>query len=85
MGCREYSKQLNEHRIGVLRTREEAIQSIVQEAKSKLAQITQDKGKYKKLLTDLIVQVRCLAHAQVHAAAGSNSSRVRDTCASSLR
>ena len=55
--CRENSKQLNEHRIGVLRSREEAIQGVVQEAKAKLVQITQDKEKYTQLLSALIVQV----------------------------
>ena len=56
--CREYSKQLNEHRIGVLRSREDAIQSVVKEAKAKLVQITQDQNRYTQLLTALIVQVR---------------------------
>ena len=53
----EYSKQLNEMRIKVLAAREAAIQEIVAEAKSKLREVSKNPTSYKKLMTDLLVQV----------------------------
>ncbi len=53
----EYSKQLNEMRIKVLAAREAAIQEIVAEAKLKLREVSKNPTTYKKLMTDLIVQV----------------------------
>jgi vacuolar-type H+-ATPase subunit E/Vma4 len=58
--CSEYSKQLNEQRIKVLSARETAIQEIVTEAKLKLREVSKNPSTYKKLLTDLLVQVSCL-------------------------
>ena len=55
--CSEYSKQLNEMRIKVLAAREAAIQEIVAEAKLKLREVSKNPTTYKKLMTDLIVQV----------------------------
>lgn len=52
----EYSKLLNESRIGVLQAREDALQGIVKEAYAKLSQVTGNKKQYVALLTDLIVQ-----------------------------
>lgn len=56
--CSEYSKTLNEMRIKVLGAREFAIQEIVTEAKIKLRDVAKNPVVYKKLLTDLLVQVR---------------------------
>lgn len=53
----EYSKQLNEMRLKVLAAREAAIQEIVAEAKSKLRDVSKNPTAYKKLMTDLLVQV----------------------------
>ena len=53
----EYSKQLNEMRIKVLAAREAAIQEIVAEAKTKLREVSKNPTTYKKLMTDLLVQV----------------------------
>lgn len=55
--CSEYSKQLNDQRIKVLSARESAIQEIVTEAKLKLREVSKNPTTYKKLLTDLLVQV----------------------------
>ena len=45
-------------RIKVLAAREAAIQEIVTEAKTKLREVSKNPTTYKKLLTDLLVQVR---------------------------
>lgn len=45
-------------RIKVLAAREAAIQEIVSEAKTKLREVSKNPTTYKKLLTDLLVQVR---------------------------
>lgn len=55
----EYSKQLNESRIKVLQAREDAVQTLLHEAFSALAALSKDQAAYKRLLTDLLVQVRC--------------------------
>ncbi|KAK9786795.1 hypothetical protein WJX73_001527 [Symbiochloris irregularis] len=52
----EYSKQLNDSRIAILSSRDEAIRSILTEAKGQLVTLSKNKGKYKSLLTDLIAQ-----------------------------
>ncbi|PRW33682.1 vacuolar ATP synthase subunit E [Chlorella sorokiniana] len=52
----EYSKQLNESRIKVLQAREDAVQTVLHEAFSALAALSNDQAKYKSLLTDLLVQ-----------------------------
>jgi V-type H+-transporting ATPase subunit E len=56
----EYSKQLNESRIKVLQAREDAVQTVLHEAFSALAALSNDQAKYKSLLTDLLVQVSCV-------------------------
>ena len=56
--CSEYSKQLNDSRIAILQARDEAIHSILKEAKGQLVALSKNKGKYKALLADLIAQVR---------------------------
>lgn len=52
----EYSKQLNASRIKVLQIREDAVQSVLEEAEKKLQGFTTDKAKYKAMLTDLLIQ-----------------------------
>lgn len=52
----DYSKQLNASRIKVLQAREDAVQSVIEEAHSKLAGFSSDGKKYETLLTDLLVQ-----------------------------
>lgn len=41
----------------MLAAREEAVQSVLREAHARLVVLSQDKQKYKALLTDLLVQV----------------------------
>jgi hypothetical protein len=53
----EYSKQLNESRIKVLAAREEAVQGLLSEAFAQLAALSKDQAAYKRLITDLLVQV----------------------------
>lgn len=65
----EYSKQLNDSRIAILSSRDEAIHSILTEAKGQLVGLSKNKSKYKGLLTDLIAQVGQL-HS-LHSLAGS--------------
>ena len=55
----EYSKQLNESRIKVLAAREEAVQGLLSEAFAQLAALSKDQAAYKRLITDLLVQVGC--------------------------
>jgi vacuolar-type H+-ATPase subunit E/Vma4 len=53
----EHSKILNEMRLKVLTAREAAIQEVISEAKAKLKEVSKNPALYKKLLTDLIMQV----------------------------
>lgn len=64
----EYSKQLNESRIKVLQAREDAVQTLLHEAFSSLAAFSKDQAAYKRLLTDLLVQVRHQRAAGLRAA-----------------
>jgi hypothetical protein len=57
----EFSKQLNESRIKVLQAREEAVQKLLDEAFAAMAALSTDKAAYKRLLTDLLVQVRTIS------------------------
>jgi len=52
----EYSKDLNEHRLKVLKARDEAIESIKSAAQKRLQQISQNPAQYQQILRDLIVQ-----------------------------
>ncbi|KAL6776928.1 ATPVE1 [Auxenochlorella protothecoides x Auxenochlorella symbiontica] len=52
----ERSKQLNESRLKVLQAREDAVQTLLTEAHSRLAKLAKDKAKYKALLTELLIQ-----------------------------
>ncbi|PSC75013.1 V-type proton ATPase subunit E2-like [Micractinium conductrix] len=52
----EYSKQLNESRIKVLQAREDAVQTVLQDAFAQLVAMSQDKAAYKRLLADLLAQ-----------------------------
>lgn len=61
--CSEYSKQLNEMRINVLKAKEAAIQELLSEAKAKLKEVSKNPANYKKLMTDLLVQVRTCMRA----------------------
>ena len=56
--CSEFSKQLNDSRIMILQSREDALQGIVKDVQSKLSQVSSNKKKYSSLLTDLILQVK---------------------------
>lgn len=53
-------------RLKVLAAREAAIQEIVAEATHKLREVSKSPASYKKLLGDLLVQVR-ITHTQGHA------------------
>jgi len=55
-----YSNHLNKSRLAQLRAKEQAIQAIFSEVQDKLITLSQDQGKYKELLENLIVQV-CIA------------------------
>jgi vacuolar-type H+-ATPase subunit E/Vma4 len=54
----EHSKMLNEMRLKVLQAKEAAIQEIVADTKARLRDVPNSQGTYKKLLTELLVQVR---------------------------
>jgi vacuolar-type H+-ATPase subunit E/Vma4 len=56
--CSEYSKTLNEARLRVLAAREEAIKAVITEARTKIKEVSKNPAQYKKLMQDLIVQVR---------------------------
>jgi V-type H+-transporting ATPase subunit E len=57
----EYSSELNKMRLGVLNRRNEGLQSILTDAKSKLSALSNDKKKYTQLLKQLILQAsKCL-------------------------
>jgi hypothetical protein len=59
--CSEYSKTLNDARLKVLAARETAIQTVVKEARSRVRDLARNPTAYKKLLQDLLVQVRAAA------------------------
>jgi len=52
----EYSKDLNENRLKVLKARDEAIDSIKGVAQKKLQAISQNPAQYQQILRDLIIQ-----------------------------
>ncbi len=54
----DHSKILNEMRLKVLTAREAAIQEVIGEARAKLKEVSKNPTAYKKLLIDLVVQVR---------------------------
>lgn len=56
--CSEYSKTLNDARLKVLAARETAIQAVVKEARARVRDLARNPTAYKKLLQDLLVQVR---------------------------
>jgi hypothetical protein len=56
--CSEYSKTLNEARLKVLAAREAAIQTVVKEARSKVREAAKNPNTYRKMMQDLLVQVR---------------------------
>lgn len=58
MCCSEYSKTLNDARLKVLAARETAIQAVVKEARARVRDLARNPTTYKKLLQDLLVQVR---------------------------
>ena len=53
-----YSNELNQSRLQTLKARDEGIQKLYSDAHKALTAICKDVPKYKKLLHDLIVQVR---------------------------
>ena len=55
--CSQHSNMLNQARLMVLKTRDEQIRIILEEAKEKLSEVTKDKAKWKKMLAALITQV----------------------------
>ena len=75
--CREYSKQLNESRLKVLQARENAVHELINDAQQGLTSFSKDQQKYKTLLADLLVQVRCsilLYAASLHRPRSNRSS-----------
>jgi hypothetical protein len=56
--CSEYSKTLNEARLKVLAAREAAIQTVVKEARGKVREAAKNPNTYRKMMQDLLVQVR---------------------------
>ena len=53
----QHSNLLNQARLTVLKSRDDHVKIIVEEAKTRLDQITKDTTKWKKVLQDLITQV----------------------------
>lgn len=56
--CREYSVQLNAARIKVLQAQDDVVNSIKQSVNDELVRFSKDKKAYRKLLKDLIYEVR---------------------------
>jgi vacuolar-type H+-ATPase subunit E/Vma4 len=53
-----YSNELNQSRLAILKARDEGIQKLLGEAHQRLSSVSKDTANYKKLLRDLIIQVR---------------------------
>ena len=53
----QHSNLLNQARLAVLKSRDDHVKRIIEEAKSRLDDITRDDKKWKKVLQDLITQV----------------------------
>ena len=53
----QHSNLLNQARLTVLKSRDDHVKRIVEEAKDKLDDITKDTPRWKKVLQDLITQV----------------------------
>lgn len=49
---------LNQSRLAVLKTRDDSVKQIVEETRLRLGKITEDAPKYRKMLEDLIAQVK---------------------------
>jgi hypothetical protein len=54
------SNLLNQARLKVLKQRDDAVQTLLEEARSRLSEITQNREQYRELLKNLIIQVCCL-------------------------
>lgn len=54
-----YSTKLNASRLEILKARDEHLKAIADEARKRLAAISQDKAKYQGLLEDLLCQAFC--------------------------
>lgn len=52
----KYSNELNQMRLRILKTRDEGIRKVFEQAHKQLINLTKDKASYKTLLKDLIVQ-----------------------------
>ena len=53
----QHSNLLNQSRLAVLKSRDDSVKQIVEEARQYLGKVTEDQPRYKKMLEDLIAQV----------------------------
>lgn len=53
----QHSNLLNQARLTVLKSRDDHVKRIIEEAKTRLDEITKDTSKWRKVLQDLITQV----------------------------
>ena len=53
----QHSNLLNQARLAVLKSRDDHVKTIIEEAKGRIGEITRDTGRYKKVMQDLIIQV----------------------------
>ena len=53
----QHSNLLNQARLSVLKSRDDHVKTIIEEAKGRIGGITRDAGRYKKVMQDLIIQV----------------------------
>ena len=55
--CSQHSNLLNQARLTVLKSRDDHVKKIIEEAKGRLHEITKDASRWKKVIQDLIIQV----------------------------
>lgn len=53
----QHSNLLNQARLTVLKSRDDYVKTIIEEAKGRVGEITRDSGRYKRVVQDLIIQV----------------------------
>lgn len=56
----QHSNLLNQARLTVLKSRDDHVKVLTEEAKGRLGEITKDVSRWKRVITDLIIQVQCI-------------------------
>ena len=75
--CSQHSNLLNQARLSVLKSRDDHVKRLTEEAKGRLGEITKDSSRWKKVMQDLIIQVwsllrvnktwHCIVHRRSYA------------------